>query len=92
MIAPLTKPAIATIGIFSFLAHYSDFMGPLLYVTTNTKFPVSSGLYWFRGRWGNYWHLVMSASTFTLAPVIALFFAAQRYFVRGIHFSGIAGR
>ncbi len=44
------------------------------------------------GRYGNRWNLVMAASMITLSPVIALFFAAQRYFVQGIQFSGLAGR
>jgi ABC-type glycerol-3-phosphate transport system permease component len=92
LIAPNSKPAIATIAIFSFLAHYNDFMAPLIYLSSNDKFTIALGLYWFAGRWGSFWHLVMAASMVTLAPVIILFFLAQRYFVRGIQFSGIAGR
>lgn len=92
LIAPNAKPALATIAIFSFLAHYNDFMAPLIFLSSNENFTIALGLYWFAGRWGRFWHLVMAASTVTLAPVITLFFLAQRYFVKGIQFSGIAGR
>jgi ABC-type glycerol-3-phosphate transport system permease component len=92
LIVPMSKAPIATIAIFAFLAHYNEFMRPLIYLTSNEKFTVALGLYWFSGRWGNFWHLVMAASTTTILPVIFLFFAAQRHFVRGIQFSGLAGR
>jgi multiple sugar transport system permease protein len=92
VIAPLCGPAIATIAIFAFLAHYNDFMGPLLYLSTNEKFTLPLGIYWYQGRYGQSWHLVMAVSTVALVPVIALFFLAQRYFIRGIALTGLAGR
>lgn len=92
LLAPMSGPAIATVAIFSFLAHYNDFMGPLIYLSSNDKFTVSMGLYWLSGRWGNQWNLVMAASTITLIPIVTLFFAAQRHFVRGIQFTGLTGR
>ena len=92
IIAPLCGPAIAAIAIFSALAHYNDFMGPLIYLSTNEKFTLPLGLFWYQGRYGNFWHLVMAASTVALAPVMLLFFVAQRYFVRGIVLTGLAGR
>ena len=92
VIAPLCGPAIATVAIFSFLHHYNDFLGPLIYVSDNNMFTLPLGLYWFQGRFGNFWHLVMAASMVTITPVILLFFFAQRYFVNGAQFSGLAGR
>ena len=92
VIAPLCGPAIATVAIFSFLHHYNDFLGPLIYVSDNDMFTLPLGLYWFQGRFGNFWHLVMAASMVTITPVILLFFFAQRYFVNGAQFSGLAGR
>ena len=92
VIAPLCGPAIATVAIFAFLAHYNDFMGPLIYLSTNDKFTLPLGIYWYQGRYGTSWHLVMAVSTVSLVPVIALFFVAQRYFIRGIALSGLAGR
>jgi multiple sugar transport system permease protein len=92
IIVPLCGPAIAAVAIFSSLAHYNDFLGPLIYLSTNDKFTIPLGLQWYAGRYGNFWHLVMAASTVALAPVMVLFFVAQRYFVRGIVLSGLAGR
>jgi ABC-type glycerol-3-phosphate transport system permease component len=92
LIAPLSGPAVVAVAIFSFLAHYNDFMDPLIYLTSNDKFTIALGLYWFAGRWGNLWHLVMAASLVTIAPTFILFFTAQRYFVQGIQFSGLTGR
>ena len=92
VIAPLCGPAIATVAIFAFLAHYNDFMGPLIYLSTNDKFTLPLGIYWYQGRYGQSWHLVMAVSTVALVPVIILFFVAQRYFIRGIALTGLAGR
>ena len=92
VIAPLCGPAIATVTIFSFLFHYNDFLGPLIYISKNEMFTLPLGLLWFQGRFGNFWHLVMAASMVTITPVIVLFFAAQRYFVQGNQFTGLAGR
>jgi multiple sugar transport system permease protein len=92
VIAPLCGPAMATIAIFAFLAHYNDFMGPLIYLSTNDRFTLPLGIYWYQGRYGTSWHLVMAVSTVALLPVIVLFFVAQRYFVRGITMTGLAGR
>ena len=92
VIMPLCGPAIAAVAIFSALAHYNDFLGPLIYLSTNDKFTLPLGLFWYQGRYGNFWHLVMAASTVAIAPVLVLFFVAQRHFVRGIVLSGLAGR
>ncbi len=92
VIVPLCGPAIATVAIFAFLAHYNDFMGPLIYLSTNELFTLPLGIFWYQGRYGTSWHLVMAVSTVALVPVIILFFVAQRYFIRGIALTGLAGR
>ena len=92
VITPLCGPAIAAIAIFSFLLHYNDFLGPLLYVTSNEMFTLQLGLLWFQGRFGNFRHLVMAASVMTIAPVLVLFFLAQKHFVEGIQLTGLSGR
>lgn len=92
VITPLCGPAIAAIAIFAFLLHYNDFLGPLLYVTSNEMFTLQLGLLWFQGRFGNFWHLVMAASVMTIAPVLVLFFIAQKHFVEGIQLTGLSGR
>ncbi|MCB0062906.1 MAG: carbohydrate ABC transporter permease [Caldilineaceae bacterium] len=92
VIAPLCLPAIATVTIFAFMQHYNAFMEPLIYISDNEMFTLPLGLLWFKGRFGNFWHLVMAASMITITPVIVLFFMAQRYFVQGAQFTGLAGR
>jgi multiple sugar transport system permease protein len=92
VIAPLCSPAIAAVAIFSFLQHYNDFLGPLIYISENEMFTLPLGLLWFQGRFGNFWHLVMAASMVTILPVVILFFFAQRYFVQGVQFAGLTGR
>lgn len=92
IIVPLCGPAIASVAIFSFMSHYNNFMGPLIYISKNEMFTIPLGLLWFQGRFGNFWHLVMAAAFISVIPVIALFFFAQSYFIQGVQFSGLAGR
>lgn len=92
IIAPLCGPAIAAVAIFAIMYHYNDFIAPLIYLSENNKFTIPLGLYLFEGRFGQFWHLVMAATMITIAPLIILFFAAQRYFVQGITLTGLSGR
>jgi len=92
VILPLCKPVIAAVAIFAGMAHYNNFMGPLLYLSTNSKFTIQLGLYQFRGQQVTLWHLIMAASTVSIAPLLIIFFVGQRYFVQGFSFSGLAGR
>jgi multiple sugar transport system permease protein len=94
LILPLSKPAISTVAVFSFLASWRSFLGPLIYLNTKEKFTLPLGLTWFRvlpmqGEPKD--HLLMAASVTVTMPAIILFFAAQRYFVSGIVMSGIKG-
>jgi len=88
---PLAKPALTTIAIFTFLASWNDFIGPLLYIKSPDYFTVSIGLAAFRGVMRTRWDLLMAASTAMVVPIIALFFAAQRYFIQGATLSGLKG-
>jgi ABC-type glycerol-3-phosphate transport system permease component len=87
---PLSKPALITVAIFTFLFSWNDFIGPLLYINTPEKFTVALGLAAFRGL-ATKWNLVMAASTAMTLPVIVLFFFLQRYFIRGVVMSGLKG-
>lgn len=95
LILPLARPALATVAIFQFLGHWNDFIHPLIYLNSNTKFPLSLGLRYFltvpTDATQPRDHLLMAASLLMVLPMIILFFAAQRYFVRGIVMSGIKG-
>lgn len=88
---PLCKPALATVGVFTFLNAWNDFLGPLLYLRTDSHFTVSIGLATFRSIMNTRWDLLMAASTAMVIPIVVLFFFAQRYFVEGIVLSGLKG-
>jgi multiple sugar transport system permease protein len=90
---PLSKPALATVCIFSFLFHWNDFFRPLIYLNTTEHFTLSLGLRFFQTaaeRGGQpLEHLLMAASVMMTLPVLLLFFSLQRYFIEGITMSGI---
>ena len=88
---PLSKPALATVAIFSFMAHWNDFMGPLIYPQSMEKKTLALGLYSFKGLHGTEYHLMMAAAIAVLIPVLIIFFSAQKYFVQGIVLSGLKG-
>jgi len=88
---PLSKPALATVAVFSFIYHWNDFMGPLIYTQSMETKTLALGLNSFKGLHGTEYHLMMAASVAVLIPVLAIFFSAQKYFVRGIVMSGIKG-
>ncbi len=92
IILPLSKPALATVAVFTFLGNWNDFLWPLIVLGTNeSKYTLSLGLYSYVGKRGTDWGPLMAACTMTTLPVIALFFVAQRYFVEGITLTGIKG-
>lgn len=86
---PLSKPALTTVAIFSFMASWNDFMGPLIYLRTPDKFTLALGLDSFKGFYSTEYQYLMAASVVVVAPLIVLFFAAQRFFVRGIVMTGL---
>ncbi|MBO7743710.1 carbohydrate ABC transporter permease [Paenibacillus sp. MWE-103] len=91
IILPLAKPALATVALFTFINNWNDFMGPLIYLSDETKFTVSLGLQQFIGQYGTRWGMLMAASTVATLPIIVLFFFAQRTFIQGISTTGIKG-
>ncbi len=89
---PLSGPALAAVGILSFVYHWNDFLGPLIYLNSTEKLPVSVGLSRFTAAYGGTpWHWLMAASLTAVAPLILLFFVAQRYFIQGIVITGVKG-
>jgi len=88
---PLSKPALATVAIFAFMAHWNDFMGPLIYIQSMENKTLALGLNSFKSLHGTEYQLLMAASIAVLLPVLVIFFSAQKYFVQGIVLSGIKG-
>lgn len=91
VIMPLSKPALATVGLFSFLAAWNEFMGPLIYLLDETRYTLSLGLAMFTGQYGNEYGMLMAVSTVVTIPIIVLFFFTQRTFIQGMTMSGIKG-
>jgi multiple sugar transport system permease protein len=93
---PLVRPTLAVIAIFTFLATWNDFMGPLIYLSDQRLYPLSFGLYAFQiqslqpGTSAGI-GMLMAASLLMMLPVIAIFFFAQRYFLQGITLTGMKG-
>jgi multiple sugar transport system permease protein len=88
----LAKPAIAAVALFQFLYCFNDFFGPLLYTSENSdNWTLSLGLSQFRTIYQVEWNLTMAATLMFMAPVIVLFFLAQRAFVEGVTLTGVKG-
>ncbi|WNQ09106.1 carbohydrate ABC transporter permease [Paenibacillus aurantius] len=84
---PLAKPAIVVIAISTFQGAWNDFLGPLIYISKESMFNLQIGLQAFKGQETTQWHYLMAGSLMVLAPVIAMFFIFQRYFIEGMNIS-----
>jgi multiple sugar transport system permease protein len=92
VVIPLAKPALAVVALFTFIASWTDFLGPLIYLTDQKTFTLSLGLAAYQSRnGGTDWNLLMAASTIVVAPVVVLFFLTQKLLVRGIALTGLKG-
>jgi len=94
IILPLSKPALATITILSFMARWNDFFDPLIFLNTMENFTVALGLNMFRAAieiYGVRYHWLMAASVTVLLPGLIIFFFFQKTFVQGVVMSGIKG-
>lgn len=91
VILPLARPALVTVGLFTFINAWNDFTGPLLYLNDERKATLSLGLQQFVGQHNAEWSLLMAASTLMTLPIIVLFFVAQRTFIEGIAVTGLKG-
>jgi len=86
---PLSKPALTTVAIFSFLNSWNDFFNPLIYLNSLDKKTLTLGLALFRGEYSTEWGLLMAATVQITLPCIILFLACQKYFVEGIALTGL---
>lgn len=88
---PLSKPALSTLTIFTFVNTWNDYLGPLIYLKSEEKKTVQLGLKMFIGQYTAEYGLIMAGSIITLIPVIIVFLALQKYFVEGVAATGIKG-
>ncbi len=91
VIVPLAKPAIAAVALFNFLYAWNDFFAPLLFLNNPRLYTLAIGLSQFRTLRHVQWNLTMGASLLVTAPVIVIFFLAQRVFVEGVTLTGVKG-
>jgi ABC-type glycerol-3-phosphate transport system permease component len=91
IVLPMAKPALMIVGLFSFLYYWNDFLGPLIYLSTDSKFPLSLGIMNFAGQQVQDFGAMMAAATVAIAPCVILFFVAQRWFMQGVVITGVKG-
>ena len=88
---PLSKPALSTLIIFTFVNTWNDYLGPLIYLKSEAKKTIQLGLKMFIGQYAAEYGLIMAGSIITLIPVLVVFLALQKYFVEGVAATGIKG-
>jgi len=91
VVLPLARPALATVALLQFIAAWNDYGGPLLYLNDPDRFPLAYGLEQFVSAHSSETHLMLAAAVLFTLPLVVLFFAAQRLFVRGIATTGLKG-
>lgn len=92
IIVPLTKPALLTLGVFTFIGYWNSFLWPLLIISDVKMATVPLGLNMFLGQTGNQWNLLMAAATISIVPAAVMVALLQKYLVQGIAMSGMGGR
>lgn len=88
---PLSKPALSTLTIFTFVGTWNDFLGPMIYLKTEAKKTLQIGLRMFISQYSSEYGLIMAASVLSLIPVLVVFLSLQKYFVEGIAATGVKG-
>lgn len=88
---PLSKPALSTLTIFTFVATWNDFLGPMIYLTDTKLKTIQIGLRMFISQYSAEYGLIMAASVVSIIPVVIVFLTLQKYFVQGVAASGIKG-
>jgi multiple sugar transport system permease protein len=92
VVIPMARPGIAAAALFQFFYAWNDYYGPLLYTSENERYwTLSLGLASFRSLHHVEWNLVTAATVLTMAPIIVVFFFAQRAFVQGVTLTGVKG-
>jgi multiple sugar transport system permease protein len=92
IVLPMTRPAIAAVGLFQFFYCWNDYFGPQIYTSENpAAWTLSYGLQSFKSAHHTNWNLTMAATVMVMAPVILLFFFAQKAFIEGVTLTGVKG-
>lgn len=91
IILPLSKPALASLALLTFVNTWNDYMGPFIYLTSNDHWTIQIGLQSFIGQFDSEYALMMTGSVLSVLPILVVFLIGQRYFIRGIATSGMKG-
>lgn len=91
VILPLSKPALASLALLTFVSTWNDYMGPFIYLTSNRLWTVQLGLRSFVGQFDAEFALIMTGSVISIIPILLIFLLGQRYFIQGIATSGMKG-
>jgi len=91
IILPLSKPALASLALLTFVATWNDYMGPFIYLTSNDLWTVQLGLKSFVGLFDGDYAMIMTGSVISVVPILVIFLLGQKYFIQGIATSGLKG-
>ncbi len=92
IILPMARPALAVVALFTFMASWTDFLGPLVYLQNEDQYTLTLGLQTFQSAHGGTdYNYLMAASVLVIMPVVALFFLTQKTFIQGIATTGMKG-
>ena len=88
---PLARPALGAVAVFEFMSTWQDFLGPLIYLSSDKNYTVPVGLAAFRNDYFTAWHLYMAAAAVAMLVPLIVFFFAQKYFISGVALTGSGG-
>lgn len=91
VVLPLSKPALASLALLTFVNTWNDFMGPFIYLTSNELWTIQLGLRSFVGQFDADYAMIMTGSVLSVLPILVIFLLGQRYFIQGIATSGMKG-
>jgi multiple sugar transport system permease protein len=91
LVLPLSKPAIATVAVFSFMGSWNNFLWPLVVINNPDLMTLPLGLASMSSRFVTDWNLLLAGATISILPIVALFVFAQRYVLQGVSMSGLKG-
>jgi multiple sugar transport system permease protein len=88
---PLAGPGLATVAVFTFVSQWNNLIGPLIYLTNQSLWPLTMGLAGFQTEYSTRWNLLMAGTLVSMVPVVLIFVFAQRYFIQGIVLGSVKG-
>ncbi|MBD0381515.1 carbohydrate ABC transporter permease [Paenibacillus sedimenti] len=91
IILPLSSQSLIVVGLFTFLNNWNDYLGPMIYLSSEKNYTLMLGLTLFQGAYSSQWNLMMAAVSIVVLPSLIIFLFAQRYFIQGIAMTGVKG-